>query len=258
MCEPVPVACAGPSRERGRADMLGGSTMQPDTATPRLRLYGPGEAPFTQKVIRALGLKKLDWELFEPAGPDDYRRWSPDTGLLPVLRIGDDRVDDSTRILLALDERFPQPPLLSADPKIATAQRGLVDWVDESFFWYWRRYQERLSQAERDGSPPRPSARWWQRWFTSGSAGRAPVDERIRFLIDEVENRLDDLVAMLGPRPYFYSDRPSMADLAVYAMLRSIERRNLAGAEEHLAARAPLVALMRRVEQATDPSPRAR
>jgi len=51
--------------------------------------------------------------------------------------------------LLALDERFPQPPLLSSDPSVASRQRALEDWVDESFVWYWNQWRRmREDQAE--------------------------------------------------------------------------------------------------------------
>src|SRR5262245_55946451 len=82
----------------------------------RIVLYGPRRTPYTEKVRRALVLKGLDFELCEPSGPEDYRRWSPETGLLPVLAIGAERVADSTRILLRIDELWPKPPLLSPDP----------------------------------------------------------------------------------------------------------------------------------------------
>ena len=62
-------------------------------------LYGPAQAPFTEKVRRAL--------IYE--------------GVL-----------DSTDILLRPDELPPEPPLLCVDPKVAQRQRELEDWTDAS------------------------------------------------------------------------------------------------------------------------------
>ena len=59
---------------------------------------------------RALLLKGIDFQLREPNGPEDYRRWSPDTGLLPVLEIDGQRTADSTDILFRLDALCPNPP----------------------------------------------------------------------------------------------------------------------------------------------------
>ena len=101
-----------------------------------ITLYGPAEAPFTVKVERALQLKGVEYLLVAPESPEDYRRWNPETGLLPVLDRDGERVHDSTRILEWLDERYPNPPLLSSDPKLAEAQRRLEEWCDETFFFY--------------------------------------------------------------------------------------------------------------------------
>ena len=56
-------------------------------AAYKIVLYGPAQTPFTEKVRRGLELKQLAYELREPSGPEDYKRWSPKTGLLPVLSI---------------------------------------------------------------------------------------------------------------------------------------------------------------------------
>ena len=114
----------------------------------RITLYGPRRTPYTEKVRRALVLKGLDFELREPSGPEDYKRWSPETGLLPVLAIDSELVSDSTGILLRLDELFPKPPLLASDPVIAAQQRQLEDWADESFLWYWNRWLVLAQQRE--------------------------------------------------------------------------------------------------------------
>ena len=56
---------------------------------------------------------------------------------------------------------------------------------------------------------------------------------------------------LLGTRPFFYADRPSMADLAVYGMLRSVERGTMPGSTQQLLSRPGLIAYMRRVEAET-------
>ena len=58
-------------------------------------------------------------------------------------------------------------------------------------------------------------------------------------------------MGFLGARPYFYSDRISRADLAVYAFLRILARREVPGGEGLLAKQPALLAFMQRVEQET-------
>lgn len=235
---------------------------------PSIHLYGLAAAPFTEKVLRALHLKRVPFELHEPETPEDYRRWNPETGLLPLLEVDGERVHDSTAILLRLDELFPEPPLLASDPRTATAQRRLEEWADESFFWYWLRWQGSQPQASaipvqraladaRPGADP-PAASVTQavrslgarlrRRFERQSAARPTDAVRLR---DELDQRLHDLVRLLAGRPFFYSERVSMADLAVFAMLRSLAGDSIPGGARLLARRPELVAFMRRVEQAT-------
>jgi glutathione S-transferase len=121
---------------------------QAGRTTARITLYGPPYAPYTEKVRRALILKGIDFDFREPSAPEDYKRWSPDTGLLPVLAVGEERIQDSTAILLRLDELFPDPPLLSSTPRVAAQQRQLEDWADESFLWYYLKWQRMKSESE--------------------------------------------------------------------------------------------------------------
>ena len=101
------------------------------------------------KVKAGLALKKLQYELQEPQSPEDYKRWSP-TGLLPAMDLDGQIVPDSARILDVLDEHFPDPPLVSEDPKVASSQRSLEAWVEATFTFYWRTYLSQLAQGQVD------------------------------------------------------------------------------------------------------------
>jgi glutathione S-transferase len=224
---------------------------------PKITLYGPAVAPFTEKVRRALVLKGLEFELREPSGPEDYRRWSPETGLLPVAAIGEERVHDSTAILWRLEALFPEPPLLSADPVVAEQQRQLEDWADESFMWYFRRWlagQQPSARTEVEAAYevrarrrlPSPLRHAFA-WLRAGGTWERPETALLRGLSD----RMGDLVNFLGARPFFYASRVSMADLAVYGMLFVMRLDAIPGSARVLAERPTLLDFMRRVEEAT-------
>ncbi len=217
-----------PRAARGGPDGTGArnrySRREPEALAMPITLYGPARAPFTLKVRAALVLKKLDHQLREPSGPEDYRRWSPQTGLLPVIDVDGIRVPDSSAILDLLDERFPQPPLVSPDPKVAASQRGLEQWVEQTFTFYWMNYLRQLVEREEAGS--------------EASGGRGGLRRRIlrraparpaSALGAEFPRRLDDLANFLGSRPFFYADQISRADLAVYSFLHNLPEA--AGAE---------------------------
>ena len=192
---------------------------------PKITLYGPLRVPFVNKVRAALGFKKLEYTWQVPRGPEDYARWSPKTALLPALHIDGEIIEDSARILDALDERFPEPPLLSSDPKIARSQRQLEQWVEAALMFYWIHYLRAIA----DGETTQPA----------------------RGMADEFAQRLDDLVNFLGDRPFFYSDTPSRADFAVYSFLASVAEAVGPEVAREVTERRSLDAYLQRVEQVT-------
>lgn len=221
----------------------------------QITLYGPAGAPFVQKVAKALAYKGLDYELLEPQGQSDYRRWNPETGLLPVLDHAGERIPDSTAILEFLNDRYPQPPLLAEDPKVAEAQRRLEDWCDETFFHYWTRWNS-VRESLESNLPPQPSPLALSiRRMMLRSIGLTPAEDRALqadpALVAEIGRRFDDLLNLLGTRPFFYSDHLSMADLAVWAMLMTVGRGGIPGAEVALEERPTLLEFRERVEKAT-------
>lgn len=222
-------------------------------STPRIVVYGQRLTPYTLKVTRGLRLKKIPFEHVEPRSLEDYRRFSPETGLLPVIEIEGRRIHDSSAILDFLDQRFPEPPLLSPDPRIAREQRRLEDWVSETFNFYILRW----IRAREIGSPPDPSDGPQGPMSRMGLIG---PDGRLRAEIfdtadggpgPEFERRLDDMVQLLGLRPYFFGERPGRADLAVFASIYGMYRDVYPGAREMLGARPALVDFTRRLEGAT-------
>lgn len=227
---------------------------------PEITLYGPPQAPFTVKVELGLRLKGLDYALVEPQSPEDYRRWNPETGLLPVVLFGEERVHDSTTILMRMDELYPEPPLLSDDPKLADAQRRLEEWCDETFFFYWLRLQ-RQRALEAEAGPRRTGL---ATWLLDLALSRGPRPRRrdglsteVVDIVDQLARRCDDLTNLLAGRPFFYGDRVGMADIAVYAILAQMRSGTFPRGPEILADRPALLALMERVEAATGDEPKS-
>jgi glutathione S-transferase len=224
---------------------------------PKFIVYGPMGAPFVLKVKLGLVMKGLAHEIVEPSSGDDFRRWSPETGLLPVMEIGTTRIADSERILDWLDEHHPEPPLVARDPRTARAQRALEHWTGETFYYYWLRWLRALFDV--------PGLVYHPTSGTSSQIGElarlgilSRVHERMAERASEValvsldkefEHRLDDLIGFLGSRPFFYADRPSRADLTVVAFLRSLAEGHIPGGRRMLAERPVLLALDERVRR---------
>jgi glutathione S-transferase len=223
-------------------------------------LFGAPVGPFVEKVRRALELKKVPYRLAEPTSPADFRRWNPQTGKIPVLEIDGERVYDSTLICDRVEERYPQPPLLSPDGRTRAAQRLLEDWADESLYWYlmalrWCDAHARATADQILGSlspPVRLVARLVIPRRVTGMCnaqglGRLPVP----VLVAQLAERLDDLVVTLGADPFFFGDAPSRGDLAVYGQLHMGLSGPTPEVGELVERRRPLQAWMARVRAAT-------
>ena len=100
-------------------------------------LYQFTLCPFCNKVRAALDLKGVDYETVEvsprtkvelPELPEEAPR------KVPVLRIGDKVLYDSTDILMELDGFFPaEPTLLPSEEGTKARAQEIEAWVDEQF-----------------------------------------------------------------------------------------------------------------------------
>jgi len=223
---------------------------------PSIVLYGNAGTPYTEKVLGALRFKHLEFEFIEPSSPEDLRRWNPETGLLPVITIDDERTHDSSTILDRLESLCPDPPLLSKDPKTAREQRRLEDWASETFGFYMMRWvrakvgRETGPKTDAEGQAIGPLARLG----LIGEDGQITTE-----MLDtsdggpgpEFERRIGDLVTMLGDREFFYSSELSRADLSIYAALFGMYTNRFPGGQGLLGKYPTLVALCDRVRAAT-------
>lgn len=92
-------------------------------------IHGVNASPFVRKVIVALAVKGLDYEL-NPVMPigvsDEYKQKSP-LGKIPCLEDDDYILPDSSCIIQYLEALQPEPALYPSDPK----QRGRALWFEE-------------------------------------------------------------------------------------------------------------------------------
>ncbi|MEN8160222.1 MAG: glutathione S-transferase family protein [Myxococcota bacterium] len=226
----------------------------------KVTVFGTRFSPFVEKVVRGLQLKGVPFELIGPKSPTDMKKWNPQTRKMPVVLFDEEKVIDSTFILRRLDELVPEPPLFADDPLVAANQRQLEDWADESLYWYVMAFfwapKNANAVANRNLSmlPAflRPLAvpvmrRQIGKMVQAQGLGRLPVET----LEKEFGARLDDLLRMLGDRPYFYDERPSVADLSVYGQLSLAQGEVAPETRAEIEERPRLVDYMKRVEQAT-------
>lgn len=224
---------------------------------PKIRVYTQTFNPFSAKVEVALALKKLPYEREVSNDPDDAKRWSPVTQLLPVIDIDGRRIHDSATILKTIEELFPEPPLLAPEPKTARLQERLAEWADSSFLFYWNRWREARFPRPGDEQPAdNPTLLGKLRagilhTFGGGENNLTRGKLREAEVLHGIDARLADLIAFLGQRDFFYADQPSFADISVVGMLRLLHDGPMPGAKDLIEDRAELVAYMKRMDQQT-------
>ena len=218
---------------------------------PTIRLYSQSMNPFTEKVAAALALKGLSYERVLSDDPEDVARWSPIARTLPVLEIDGRRKAESADIIRWIDERYPEPSLVSPDPKTAETQRNLADWSDNSFAFYWNRWRAARYPQPGDDAPVDASILSRIRNHVGRRFGRQAktrADVRELEILEELISRMDDLVSFLRDRPFFYADEPSIADIAVYSMLRVLRDGPIPHCPEAIEERPILAAFIDRIE----------
>jgi len=151
----------------------------------------------------------------------------------PVLRLDGRTIGDSTAIVAALEERYPDPPLYPADPAEHARALELEDFFDEQLAPYLRRLAWfHLSPHPRafftavfpDSSPLlraafRPGAFAITRIAKARYRTNAATAAEARRKVVEAMERIE---AEVGPSGYLVGDAFSVADLTAAALATPI------------------------------------
>ncbi len=128
-----------PARARSRVEFDRGLYANNGASSkegPRMRrLYHQPLSPFCRKIRLVLAEKKIEVELVEEKPWErrmDFLRLNP-AGQVPVLKIDDLVLADSSAIFEYLEETQPDPPLLPKDPALRAEARRLAAWFDDKF-----------------------------------------------------------------------------------------------------------------------------
>jgi glutathione S-transferase len=151
-------------------------------------------------------------------------------GTLPVLDLDGERIVDSTRIIAALEQRFPQPALYPDDPRERAAALALEDFFDEhaghelrrAGFYEWRTSPAFVSALLTTGRSRGVRA------LMRATLPAALVYARRRYRIYPADAErariklaaaLDRILAERKPSGYLVGERFTVADLSAAALL---------------------------------------
>jgi glutathione S-transferase len=201
-------------------------------------LYSYPVSPYAAKVRAILLHKRLafDERMVHPLARGVLRRISGQR-LVPVLDDDGEVVADSTRIAAHLEARYPERPILPADPALRARARLLEEWADEGLprvvqpvRWFLPGNAARTMARFRAGYPPgagddlafrvvgaaltrRQRLKYGP---TVGAVSEAQALNRLAELVDV----LDDALAETG---YLAGPAPTVADLAAWGHLHFLE-----------------------------------
>ena len=91
-------------------------------------------SPFCMKVRDILEFKGLEYRTVNPLAARGVLK-RRGTGKVPAVQIDGVFITDSTDIALALDKRFPEPPLFPSSSRERGLCQALEDWADESLYF---------------------------------------------------------------------------------------------------------------------------
>ena len=175
-----------------------------------ITIIGNHVSPYVRKVLAALELKQIAYRV-DPIipffGDDRFAQMSP-LRRVPVLVDGDFVLPDSTAICEYLDEAYPGPALLPADPKERARARWIEEFADSRLgdVLVWRLFFGTLIG-------PRVLGR------VKDEAALAKVRD------EDVPDALGQVEALLTEQKWsgdglLFGDAPTTADFALGAMLQ--------------------------------------
>lgn len=227
-----------------------------DPGLPGIESY----SPFCMKVHRALRAAGLPYTRVHGSYPAAHKAYNP-TGQVPVLRVGEESVPDSTRILARIGQLAPRR--IDASPE-ALLWEELADTALSGFLVASRWADERNWPATRQaffGALPPPvravvptlARRKTLRALVARDVWRAGPEacwQRFGALLDQLDAR--------APAQGFWLGGPlSVADLALFAQLHSLRTPLTPWQAGEVARRTRLTPWLDRVDAATRELPAA-
>jgi glutathione S-transferase len=201
----------------------------------QIRFYDWPWSPFCMKVRLILDYKKLDYERVSPLAQRGLLR-RRGTGKVPAVEIDGAFITDSTDIAYALDERFPDPPIVPKGPRDRALCHALEDWADESLYFtgLYYRWHERAGRAEiprvfGQSIKGRIAYRFYLARILRQLWGQGMLRKSPEHVRRDLDRHLDAVDSLLTPGPYMLGPDAYLCDFALWGQLFYLGRTPVGG-----------------------------
>lgn len=199
-----------------------------------ITLYQFQSSPLCEKVRRILAYKGLAYEIHEVdrMATDALKSVSP-FGKFPAIDDGGHAVCDSTDIAHYLEERYPQNPLISADPEQAALIHIIEDWADESLYFYeiamrlsWEHNARHTIKSLMPTLPKHLTEeealvmvlKGSQQLVAAQGVGRKTQDQ----VVNDMKRHFRAIAGLLNHSEWLVGDKLTLADIAVLAQVNCL------------------------------------
>ena len=195
-----------------------------------LELHQFRHSAFCEKVRLLLAFKQLPFttvEVTPGVGQLELYRLSGQRQV-PVLVDGSEVIADSTAIALHLEQKYPEPALLPADPAQRAQVLLLEDWADTALAAGARLalvQAAALDSQLRDGLLPDATPSGLRSLLGSIPGGMLSGVGQVldASALQQLRHNLEQLTVLVEAQPYLVGAELSLADLAVMGQLSLIK-----------------------------------
>lgn len=193
-------------------------------------------SPFCMKVRAILEHKSIDYETVNPLAARGKLKRSG-TGKVPAVEIDGAFVTDSTDIAYALEDRFPDPPLLPDNVHERGLSHAIEDWADESLYFLglyyrWFELEGRKPVAAVFGQSLKGQLayRYYLRLILRQLKGQGTLRKSREHVRRDLERNLHAAENLLTPGPFALGQSPYLCDFALWGQLTYLARTPVGGA----------------------------
>ena len=201
----------------------------------QIRFYDWPWSPFCMKVRLILDYKNLDYERVSPLASSGLLRRNG-TGKVPAVEIDGAFITDSTDIAYALDERFPNRPIIPQNERDRALCHALEDWADEGLYFvglYYRWYEgagrAEIPRVFGKSLKGRIAYRFYLARILRQLWGQGTLRKSPEHVHRDLDRNLDAVESLLTPGPYALGANPYLCDFALWGQLSYLRRTPVAG-----------------------------